>query len=433
MFYMTAAPDRNSNMVALPSRRGEFGTWAPIGAVQTASGYDIAWEDASGGDYTVWTTDSNGNYLANAIGAVSGNSYALESFETTFNQDLNGDGVIGLKHTVIQVDGSTSLTEIGSNYVLYDSGSGPELKYGGAAVTQGEFGTWAPIGAVQTASGYDIAWKDASGGAYTVWTTDSNGNYLANAIGAVSDNSYALESFETTFKQDLNKDGVIGLYAAPGTNLQISQALASASGAATIGADGTLDLSAADSASVTFAASTGMLKLDQPSSFSAQIIGFTGDGTPAGSDQIDLKGINFNTVHDSYANGVLTVTDGTHSAALNFNGTHVLANFSLADDGSGGTIVYDPPVPGTSQGGAGGHVATDPSNDAFVFHPQLGLFAGNQQAVATPTHNEHAELAGAAFATVHDAHESIVFGEVPHDVLAIHAAALAQQHHANLL
>jgi hypothetical protein len=60
-----------------------------------------------------------------------------------------------------------------------------------------------------------------------------------------------------------------------------------------------------------------MLKLDQPSTFSAQILGFTGDGTLTGSDQIDLKGINFSTVHDSYANGVLTVTDGTHGAALN--------------------------------------------------------------------------------------------------------------------
>jgi hypothetical protein len=28
------------------------------------------------------------------------------------------------------------------------------------------------------------------------------------------------------------------------------------------------------------------------------------------------------------------------------------------------------------------------------------------------------------------AHDNVVFGEVPHDVLGIHAAALAQQHHA---
>src|SRR5262249_47883589 len=149
------------------------------------------------------------------------------------------------------------------------------------------------------------------------------------------------------------------------------------SGAATVGAGGTLELAAADSATITFAASTGMLKLDQPPTFSGQIYGFTGDGTLAGSDQIDLKGVNYSTVHDSYANGALAVTDGTHSATLNFNGSYVLANFKVADDGSGGTIVYDPPVPGPSQGGTGVHVSTNESKDAFVFHPDLGLFAGS--------------------------------------------------------
>ena len=44
----------------------------------------------------MWSTDSNGNYLSNLIGAVAGNSTALEDFETIFNQDLNGDGTIGI-------------------------------------------------------------------------------------------------------------------------------------------------------------------------------------------------------------------------------------------------------------------------------------------------------------------------------------------------
>ena len=71
---------------------GQLGGWTPIGAVQTASGYDVAWELAGADKYTVWSTDSNGNYLSNLIGSVSGTSTALESLETIFNQDLNGDG-----------------------------------------------------------------------------------------------------------------------------------------------------------------------------------------------------------------------------------------------------------------------------------------------------------------------------------------------------
>ena len=85
---------------------------------------------------------------------------------------------------VIQTDGPTSLTEVANHYYLYGStGSGPALKYKGATVTVGEFGRWTPIGAVKTASGYDVAWKNTSTSQYTVWSTDSNGNYKGNLTG----------------------------------------------------------------------------------------------------------------------------------------------------------------------------------------------------------------------------------------------------------
>jgi hypothetical protein len=80
---------------------GEFtaaggGTWALIGAEQTASGYEVAWKVAGVDQYTVWNLDSSGNYLSNSIAATSGASAALENVETGFHQDLNGDGVIGV-------------------------------------------------------------------------------------------------------------------------------------------------------------------------------------------------------------------------------------------------------------------------------------------------------------------------------------------------
>jgi serralysin len=259
---------------------GEFGDFSPFAAVKTASGYELIWKEAAAAEYAAWNLDNNGNYVSNAFGIVTATSIALEMAETTFNQDLNGDGVIGLNPIVIQTDtnsfGSTSLAELGNNYFLYAASttSGPELKYGGAAVTAGEFGDFSPFAAVKTASGYEMIWKEAGASEYGTWNVDNNGNYISNAFGIVAGTSTALESAETTFNQDLNGDGVVGLYAAPGTALQISQALAGASGAATIGAHATLELAAADSASVTFAASTGMLKLDQPSTFSAEISRF---------------------------------------------------------------------------------------------------------------------------------------------------------------
>lgn len=45
--------------------------------------------------YAVWDTDSNGNFVSLALNTVSGTSAALQSIETSFQQDLNGDGSIG--------------------------------------------------------------------------------------------------------------------------------------------------------------------------------------------------------------------------------------------------------------------------------------------------------------------------------------------------
>ena len=116
---------------------------------------------------------------------------------------------------MIEAFGSTSLVEVGSNYFLYpNGGSAVELSYAGAPVVAGQFdqfgGHWVPIGAEQTASGYEVAWKVTGADQYTVWNTDNSGNYLSSAFDVASGTSAALQSFETSFQQDLNGDGSIG-------------------------------------------------------------------------------------------------------------------------------------------------------------------------------------------------------------------------------
>ena len=96
---------------------------------------------------------------------------------------------------VIQTDtssfGSTSLTEVGNQYYLYNSsGIGPALKYERRGRCGRSEPTGSPIGAVQTASGYEVAWKLTGADEYTVWNADSNGNYVSSAIGVVSGTSY---------------------------------------------------------------------------------------------------------------------------------------------------------------------------------------------------------------------------------------------------
>ncbi|MFB6459715.1 Ig-like domain-containing protein [Bradyrhizobium tunisiense] len=240
-FYLNGStgsgPTLKDNGVAFV--KGSDGTWAPIGAEKTATGYEVVWKEASTGQYTAWNTDTNGNYVSHVDtltgstwgGSVSGTDSGLKSLETTFHQDLNGDGQIGTSTAtaptspapttgkVVESAGVTSLVESGGKFYLNgSSGTGPSLKDGGADFVSGSDGTWTPIGAEKTATGYQVAWKEASTGQYTAWNVDNNGNYVSHVSsltgsasgGSVSGTNSGLKSLETGFHQDLNGDGQIG-------------------------------------------------------------------------------------------------------------------------------------------------------------------------------------------------------------------------------
>jgi serralysin len=158
----------------------------------------------------VWTTDSAGNFVTSTA-ALSGSDASLQSYETTFQQDLNGDGRIGPPPpTVIESAGVTSLAKSGNTYFLFPVGgsSGPQLTQSGAPVVTGQFGAWAPVGGEQVTGGYRVVWANGSN-QYSVWTTDSAGNFVTSTA-ALSGSDPGLQSYETTFQQDLNGDGRIG-------------------------------------------------------------------------------------------------------------------------------------------------------------------------------------------------------------------------------
>src|SRR5262249_53195785 len=146
-------------------------------------------------DYTLWATDNNGNKLSSLIGEVSGSDPTLQAAETLFQQDLNGDGHLGVTliqgggqplGTPIETIGATILATSANQFYLEDStGAGPVLKFGGGNVVAGQFGPWHPIGAEKTASGYEFASHYRTADDYTLWATDNNGNKLSSLIGEV--------------------------------------------------------------------------------------------------------------------------------------------------------------------------------------------------------------------------------------------------------
>ena len=94
---------------------------------------------------------------------------------------------------------------------------------------------------------------------------------------------------------------------------------------------------------VTFGGASAKLVLDQSSAFSGTISGWQ-DGV-----ELDLGDIAFGeatslayTANEGNTGGTLTITDGNHSASLQLLGQYSAADFALAADGHGGSVITNP-------------------------------------------------------------------------------------------
>ena len=256
---------------------------------------------------------------------------------------------------------------------------------------------------------YDVAWKDASTGSFDVWSTwSSNGNYLTILLSPTSGTSAALENSETTFHQDLNGDGAIGV-----------PSPTSPTGAQSAGAQP--ELTMLDGKTLT---------LETPSAFNGQIVGFMGDGTLAASDQIDLRGFNFNSIHFNFdsSSGVLSLNDGSTAASLQFLGLYSQDSFHFADDGNGGTLVIAATPP--NQTGGASQVSNSNAHDTFVFAPNFGKVTIANFAPATDTvefkKSVFADMASLMAATHDDGSGNAVIIDAAHDTITFQHIAAAQ-------
>jgi len=109
---------------------------------------------------------------------------------------------------------------------------------------------------------------------------------------------------------------------------------------------GTLDFMSSFNQNVTFAGGAGTLELAKSRSYGGTIFGFS----KTGGTFLDLADIGFvssaeATYSGTKTGGVLTVTDGTHTARINLKGDYRSSTFVAASDGHGGTIIHDPTAP----------------------------------------------------------------------------------------
>ena len=110
----------------------------------------------------------------------------------------------------------------------------------------------------------------------------------------------------------------------------------------TVGDGATVDIATPSAAAATFAGTSGALQLDQSSSFTGTVAGFTGQ------DQLDLTDIAFtaNTTLGYAANaagsaGTLTVSNGGNTANIALLGSYIASSFVTSSDGNGGTLISE--------------------------------------------------------------------------------------------
>src|SRR5260370_339564 len=171
----------------------------------------------------IWDSYGGGNYQFS--NATNGKPLEAAAWAKYFG---SASAVIGPAPIVIETSGSTSLTELGKNYYLFSNstGSGPELKYAGAAVTAGRCGFCGAVGGGEKATAHEEGWEGPGGGEegrgegvggkggggdkYWVGTLNSSGNSL-ESTAVLSGTSATFEQFDPSFHQDLKGDGVIGI------------------------------------------------------------------------------------------------------------------------------------------------------------------------------------------------------------------------------
>jgi len=113
---------------------------------------------------------------------------------------------------------------------------------------------------------------------------------------------------------------------------------------------GTLDAASTFTENVIFNGTTGTLELAHSQAYTGTLTGFSTTGTTS----LDLGDITFGAstkaaYSGTTASGVLTITDGIHTATIKLSGNYTASTFTVASDGHGGTTVVDPAsAPGRS-------------------------------------------------------------------------------------
>jgi hypothetical protein len=382
---------------------------------------------------------------------VHGNVF-VDDFASSITAATGTDGIraynygTGVADVTVEIGATVNGSRYGVGAFGHDGGNVSVINYGSVTGGADAVDATTTLSGTATIDNHGHLIGDVAGYNAT-FTNELPGDWSMNGASVFTgtstlDNAGTIESNGTSVVSGLASITNAGTIEVQSGSLDLIGAVSGA-GTLKIDAGTTLELASSVSSdqTVTFSSTTGTLKLDNAQNFHGVVSGFsTTDGTQAHSDQIDLANINhdslsfsesFNTVND-----VLTVTDGTNTANIQFTGT--IGSLSFVDDGNmingvsgtSGTIVFDPPAANSSPVSA--VVAHDPGPA-----PATAIVASVPNQTLTGGSGSNAfvfNFAGIGHDTVtnfHPATDTLEFGSAPFTNAQVALNAMQDDGHGN--
>ncbi|HEX3945322.1 MAG TPA: Ig-like domain-containing protein, partial [Rhizomicrobium sp.] len=313
-------------------------------------------------DRTALVLNTGSNTITNA-----GMLEATSSGGLDIDSNVDNSKIIEALGTNAKVVLESTITNTTTGMVLA-SGSGAQVDLDNATISGGTLQTSSRNALIETVAGTsdELDGGDISSGS----TVEINGNSTLTLEGTVN-------NFGTLLVNG-------GILAVDGTL---------AGGTTEISGAGKMVIAQASGESVAFQTrSTGQLVLDQATNYTGEISGF---GTTQSIDLADIDfaaGVTMSYQSDSRRNagGVLTITQGTQTVHLDLEGSYTLANFRVASDGDGGTLLTDPTVVNQRRGNASETIGNNtvlevdtPDRGNITFSKTTGTLSLDQPATFT--------------------------------------------------
>jgi hypothetical protein len=199
--------------IAIANRRGRTysdsssSQWDVVAAAETSSGYDalVAGTGRREGKYRIWSTDSEGTITERSKWR-SGQEMMKLGYETTFNQDLNGDDIIG--KPVAKDDNGDGLVDNTSNYQVFSDGEAVDItNRRGRIYSDDSNQNWDALIATESGDGFQVLLEGAArkDGKFRVWDLDAEGVITGSSRWKTADQA-AKAGWEDVFSTDLNGD-----------------------------------------------------------------------------------------------------------------------------------------------------------------------------------------------------------------------------------